>query len=334
MGEPYQHALTLQRLGSYISNDGKQVFYTPEAFSNTETWTNIPVIFAEAVAGMPIKHPDMGLVSTRSPLPDGFRYVGTINTVNIAPTGTPRMDGVITFTDDHAEQLAKLGKLAPSTGFYSDISPENGKNSWKIIGNVQPNHLLVFEEGACRNCYSNDNGAMFLNVKQETDIMEPETADTESKGWLKAIYEKLCNTKPDATEHVSKPEEKMENTINPEISALTAQIETLKAANVAISAEHEALKAATIKAQRDSEWTALKNTLPPAWVDAEHEAETRELAETSPLGFALKLTAFNTKIGNVKSAEGSCACSASEKEVMLANVKQQEEKIGYRPLEE
>ena len=44
-------------------------------------------------------------------------------------------------------------------------------------------------------------------------------------------------------------------------TGLTAQIETLKAANVAISAEHEALKAATIKAQRDSEWTALKNTL-------------------------------------------------------------------------
>ena len=334
MGEPYQHSLTLQRLGTYLTNDGKQVFYTPEAFTNTETWTNIPVIFAESVAGMPIRHPDMGLVSTRSPLPDGFRYVGTINSANIAPSGTPRMDGVITFTDDHAEQLAKLGKLAPSTGFYSDISPESGKNSWKIIGNVQPNHLLVFEEGVCPNCYSNDNGAMFLNVKQETNTMEPETADTESKGWLKAIYEKLCNTKPDVTEHDSKPEAKMENTINPEISALTAQIETLKAANVAISAENEALKAAAAKAQKDSEWAALKNTLPPAWVDAEHEAETRELAETSPLGFARKLTEFNAKIGNVKTAEGSCACSASEREVMLANVKQQEEKIGYRPLEE
>ena len=53
MGEPYQHSLTLQRLGTYLSNDGKQVFYTPEAFTNTETWTNIPVIFAESVAGMP-----------------------------------------------------------------------------------------------------------------------------------------------------------------------------------------------------------------------------------------------------------------------------------------
>lgn len=126
----------------------------------------------------------------------------------------------------------------------------------------------------------------------------------------------------------------MENTVNPEISALTAQIETLKAANVAISAEYEALKAETLKAQRDSEWTALKNTLPPAWIDAEHEAETRNLAETNPLGFALKLTTHNAKIGNVKSAEGSCACSASEKEVMLANVKKQEEIIGYRPLEE
>ena len=332
MGEPYQHVLTLQRLGTYLTNDGKQVFYTPEAFTNTESWTNIPVIFAESVAGMPIRHPDMDLVSTRSPLPDGFRYVGTINSATIASTGNPRMDGHITFTDDQTEQLAKQGKLAPSTGFWSDIMPEDGKNSWKITGNVRPNHLLVFEQGACPNCYSNDNGAMFLNVKQEP-IMEPEPADTESKGWLKAIYEKLCNTKPD-TESISKPEAKMENTVNPEISALTAQIETLKAANVAISAEYEALKAATIKAQRDSEWTALKNTLPPAWTDAEHEAETRKLAETSPLGFALKLTTHNAKIGNVKSAEGSCACSASEKEVMLANVKKQEEIIGYRPLEE
>ena len=250
MGGPYQHSLTLQRLGTYLTNDGKQVFYTPEAFSNTEAWTNIPVIFAEAVAGMPIKHPDMGLVSTRSQLPEGFRYVGTINSANIAPTGTPRMDGVITFTDDHAEQLAKLGKLAPSTGFYSDISPVSGKDSWKITGNVRPNHLLVFEQGACPNCYSNDNGAMFLNVKQETDIMEPETADTESKGLLKAIYEKLCNIKPDETEHDSKPEAKMETTIKPEISALTAQIETLKVAYVAISGENEALKAAADKATK------------------------------------------------------------------------------------
>ena len=122
------------------------------------------------------------------------------------------MDGLITFSDDHAEQLAKLGKLAPSTGFWSIYRPESGKKSWKITGNVRPNHLLVFEQGACPNCYSNDNGAMFLNVKQET-TMEPEPADTESKGWLKAIYEKLCNTKPDATEHISKPEEKMENTV-------------------------------------------------------------------------------------------------------------------------
>ena len=162
--------------------------------------------------------------------------------------------------------------------------------------------------------------------------MEPETADTESKGWLKAIYEKLCNTKPDATEHISKPEEKMENTVNPEISALTAQIETLKAANVAISAEHEALKAETIKAQRDSEWTALKNTLPPAWVDAEHEAETRELAETSPLGFALKLTAFNTKIGNVKSAEGSCACQGSAEDADKVYLENLEKKTGSKSI--
>ena len=28
MGEPYQHSLTLQRLGTYLSNDGKQVFYS------------------------------------------------------------------------------------------------------------------------------------------------------------------------------------------------------------------------------------------------------------------------------------------------------------------
>ena len=93
------------------------------------------------------------------------------------PTGTPRMDGLITFSDDHAEQLAKLGKLLGSGLIYR---PESGKNSWKITGNVRPNHLLVFEQGACPNCYSNDNGAMFLNVKQET-TMEPEPADTESK---------------------------------------------------------------------------------------------------------------------------------------------------------
>ena len=73
----------------------------------------------------------------------------------------------------------------------------------------------------------------------------------------KAIY--VCNTKPDNREL---------ETRGPLTRKSALQIETLKAANVAISAEHEALKAATIKAQRDSEWTALKNTLPPAWVDA------------------------------------------------------------------
>ena len=166
---------------------------------------------------------------------------------------------------------------------------------------------------ALPNCYSkNDNGiADVFKRKQEIPQWNPNQQIQNLKDGSKPFTRNSVTPNRMQQSTSRNQRRKWKIPFNPEISALTAQIETLKAANVAISAEHEALKAATIKAQRDSEWTALKNTLPPAWVDAEHEAETRNLAETSPLGFALKLTAFNTKkIGNVKSAEGSCACSA------------------------
>lgn len=344
--EPFYHTVVLNRLGVYHPHDGLDVFYSPESFTNADAWRGMPIIYAPS-DGDDISHPDFDAVTNRQ-LPPEFRYVGYIDYAYI-PDGTQRLEATCAITDAEVEQIARDGQLAPSSAFYADRIVE-GKTA-RIVGTITPNHLLVFRQGACPTCYSNDDGAMFLNHAQKETVPtgSPRTAsavqfrntteksetvdmDETEKGWLKQLYDKICvnNTQPEKT-----PEEKpMTNTAdNERIAALEAQIATLtntlaeRDATIAKSEEAEAQRA------RDAAWDQIKNTLPRGWL-GEQEAETRNEFENNKDAFYVKLMAHAAKMANSKRrAEGSCGCS-EEREAMLANISEVSAKTGFKIITE
>ena len=340
--EPFYHTVVLNRLGVYHPHDGLNVFYSPESFVNTDAWRGIPIIYAPS-DGDDISHPDFDAVTNRQ-LPPEFRYVGYIDYAYI-PDGTTRLEAGCAITDAEVEQLARDGQLAPSSAFYADRIVEGA--TARIVGTITPNHLLVFKQGVCPTCYSNDDGAMFLNRTEKVpaelratssvqfrNITEKtsETVDMDEteKGWLKQLYDKICceNT-------VEKtPEEKpMENTDSERIAALEAQVatltNTLKERDESIATfQQEAAQRA-----RDAAWDQIKNTLPRGWL-GEREAETRNEFENNKDAFYVKLMAHAAKMANSKRhAEGSCGCS-EEREAMMANINEVSAKTGFKIITE
>ena len=159
------HDVTLQRLGVFHQNNDHPVFYTPEHFAaTTDKWNGIPVIFTEARPRTGAEHPDFAAV-TAGNLPPGFRWCGSIRDARMTETGEPALKGAIMFDDPAITAMAKAGRLTLSTGFTSPEAPDDRQpGATRIAGPVNPNHVLVFERGACPNCYPNDAGAMFHNT--------------------------------------------------------------------------------------------------------------------------------------------------------------------------
>jgi hypothetical protein len=151
--------------------------------------------------------------------------------------------------------------------------------------------VLIFDRGACPNCYPNDNSARFENLKEEDDPM-----DEESKGMLKKILEKFENLKP--AEHV---QEEIKETMVDNTEELKNAVEERDA----LKAKIEAMENAAILKEKEAAWTEMKNILPEGWLGAK-EAETRKEFEANPAAFAVKATKFNAENATAeKSAEGS-----------------------------
>ena len=339
--EPFYHTVVLNRLGVYHPHDGLDVFYSPESFVNTAAWRGIPIIYAPS-DGDDISHPDFDAVTNRQ-LPPEFRYVGYIDYAYI-PDGTTRLEAGCAITDAEVEQLARDGQLAPSSAFYADRIVEG--TTARIVGTVTPNHLLVFKQGACPTCYSNDDGAMFLNhmaspaasqagssvkfrnvtekVSETVDMNETE------KGWLKQLYDKICC---ENTVEKTPEETPMENTDSERIAALEAQVaaltNTLKERDESIATfQQEAAQRA-----RDAAWEQIKNTLPKGWL-GEKEAETRADFENNKDAFYVKLMAHAAKYANAKhGANGSCGCN-EVREAVMANLAEVEKSTGFKIIPE
>ncbi len=330
-GEPFYHSIILNRIAVYHPHDGRQVFYSPESFSNVESWRDIPVIYADTIDGRDISHPDFDAV-TNHQLPEGFRYVGKIEQAYAPQEGTPRIEATISITDIDVEALARNGQLAPSTGFYADMVSDGETD--RIVGFVTPNHLLVFKQGACPTCWSNDDGAMlmntgsrvvFTNVKTETEnIMD---SDSETKGWVKQLYEKFCvNTKTEETPMT-------DNSQTERIAALEAQIATLKNTIAERDATIAKSEADAAQRARDAAWEQIKNTLPKGWL-GEKESETRAKFENSKDIFYAELMAHTAKFANSKrTAEGSCGCT-EVREAVMANLADVEKHTGFKIITE
>ncbi len=314
------HDVTLQRLNVYHRNNGRSVYYDATHFAPTvERWNAAPVIYVETNPGEPAEHPRFEDVLAGT-LPPKFRVVGNVSTAHLAEAGEPALKGAIAFTDKAIEAKAKAHTLSLSTGLASPEVPDPRlPGATRIAGQVTPNHVLVFDRGACPNCYPNDSGAMFHNLQQESDM------DDESKGLLRGILDAL---KREPTQHVNLTE--FEN-LKKELDAAKAQ--TAELAN--LKQEIETLKAAKATSEKDAKWGAMKTNLPAGWL-GDKEAATRTEFEADPGTFALKLIAFKNTQPAATAAEGAGVAGTpgdggDKDEVQFKNLAQDfEKKFGIR----
>jgi hypothetical protein len=286
------HDVTLQRLDVYHRNNGGYVFYDSKHFAPTvDHWNTVPVIYVETEPGKPAEHPRFEDV-VASTLPAKFRKVGSVSAAHLTETGEKVLKGAIVFSDPAIAAKANAGELSLSTGLASPEAPDPRlPGATRIAGPVTPNHILVFDRGACPNCYPNDSGAMFHNLQ------EPDMPDDETKGLLKTIADALTRREPAPVQHVNLTE--FEN-LKKELE--TAKAQTAELAN--LKQELETLKAEKATAEKDAKWNAMKANLPEGWLGAK-EPETRKEFEADPGAFALKLIQFKSNLPGEKPAEGS-----------------------------
>ena len=286
------HDVTLQRLDVYHRNNGGYVFYDAKHFAPTaDRWNAVPVIYVETGPGEPAEHPQFKDVITRT-LPAKFRTVGSVSAAHLTETGEKVLKGAIAFSDPAIAAKANAGELSLSTGLASPEAPDPRlPGATRIAGPVTPNHVLVFDRGACPNCYPNDSGAMFHNL-QELDM-----PDDETKGLLKRIADALTKT----------PEPPQQYNNLAEIENLKKELETAKAQTaelVNLKQELETLKAEKATAEKDARWTTMKANLPAGWL-GEKEGSTRKEFETAPAAFLAKFAEFKNTQPGAKGAEGS-----------------------------
>ena len=304
------HDVTLQRLDVYHRNNGGYVFYDAKHFAPTaDRWNAVPVIYVETGPGEPAEHPQFKDVVTRT-LPAKFRTVGSVSAAHLTETGEKVLKGAIAFSDPAIAAKANAGELSLSTGLASPETPDPRlPGATRIAGPVTPNHVLVFDRGACPNCYPNDSGAMFHNLQ------EPDMPDDETKGLLKRIADALTKT-PEPPQQYNNLAE-IEG-LKKDLAAANAKITEM--ANLIKPPEQKGdkpdeekenlkkeladLKAAQAKKDADAAWSAVKVNLPEGWL-GEKEGSTRKEFETAPAAFLAKFAEFKNTQPGAKGAEGS-----------------------------
>ena len=151
-----RHEVILQQLNRQIG----QLFYPVENFEpDISKWEGTPIVFG------PI-HPELKEFET-DPVAElarvGGRIVGHIRNPRVVMTGHPRLMGDMEFTDGgEMAELVSQGKLSLSTAFFCKVSND------RIMGNVRPNHVLVFTETG--NTLPKDLGSMILNAYQNGEF--------------------------------------------------------------------------------------------------------------------------------------------------------------------
>jgi len=203
---------------------------------------------------------------------------------HLTETGEKVLKGAITFSDPAIAAKANAGELSLSTGLASPEAPDPRlPGATRIAGPVTPNHVLVFDRGACPNCYPNDSGAMFHNLQ------EPDMPDDETKGLLKRIADALTKTPEPPQQHNNLAE--IEG-LKKDLAAANAKIAEM--ANLIKPPEQKGdkpdeekenlkkeladLKAAQAKKDADAKWSAVKVNLPKGWAWREKKRRPANLS--------------------------------------------------------
>jgi regulator of replication initiation timing len=296
------HDITLQRLDIYLPYagvSGGKLKYNIDNFEGTEdAWNRTLAVFVPP--GIPIQHVDHAAF-VRDPHGEarrlGFRIAGHHENTRVITNGPgePRVSTQAVFTDPEADQLAREGKLSPSSGFDADIVPDG-----YMAGQVIPNHVLYFLRNE-KTAFStpatpNDMGAMVNNLSQENTMPDEE---------VKGMFSKILET-------VTPKENPLKATVdnlNAEIAKRDAQINTLTEENAALKVEKTALdnlRAEQEKSRKDGQWTQIKNLYKPGlFHKKEDEDKLRTEFEKDPVAFQL------ANVGNLQTAKPQAAQGAS-----------------------
>jgi len=291
------HDITLQRLDTLLPYAGVasgKLKYSVDNFAGTEqAWDRTLAVFVPE--GIPAQHVDHTAFA-RDPHGEarrlGFRIAGHHSNTRVISNGPgePRVVTTAVFTDPEVDQLAREGKLSPSSGFDARILPEG-----LMDGKVQPNHVLYFHRNA-KTVFGtpatpNDPGAMVNNLSEGTMADDPEV-----KGMLSFIK--------DAVTPKENPLQKTVDNLTADLTAKDAQIAALKTENEALKADKQALdnlRAEEAKKKEDEEWAQVKNLHQPGLFHKDKEAIEREAYTKNKAGWLM------AHVGNLQTAKATPA---------------------------
>lgn len=203
------HHAILQRLDTPVDYGTHSVIHSRGPFvESAQYWENIPVVYADATITKG-HHPSFDDVDDDT-LPKGYTVVGHIHNPIITGTGAYRLEADVDIDDKYSDvaDLANAGGLALSTAF-SCQKIQCGKDKrrhplYSLRGQLRPNHVLLFRQGATPDCYGRDNAAMFVNsaadtgtaveddeIYQESVTMDSTTELRGIRGLLQSISDKI-----------------------------------------------------------------------------------------------------------------------------------------------
>jgi hypothetical protein len=270
-------------------------------------WKGIPLVYAK-------EHPDPKLFATD---PEAAlkkvkgKIVGEVVNAWVERTGHPRAMAQFAFSDDNILKLKEAGKLSHSTSFSARL---DGK---KVMGEVLPNHVLVFEEGP--DDMPKDHGAFILNKQDKCpqvicnkvkelpfagftdweDCMakQSEKYDEETAkkvcGKLKAKFEGKTPTTEEVDAEMkeiltatSKEEDKMTKELEQKIEILNKETAEKDSKIKELQQKVEEFE----KDKADREWVSMKGKLPVGMIHKpEDEAALRKEWDENPKAFAYRI---------------------------------------------
>jgi hypothetical protein len=162
------HTVILDRLDFWNYNNGEMVYYDSKAFEKAiPTIENEPIIFAR-------KHAKNSIVNLN--LEDALKevdgkVVGTVKTVSINNTGSPKLLADVDVTDSEVNDMINDGKIYLSHAFDGYLDAQ------KRIYGIDGNHVLFYPTDT--GIPPGDRLATFLNQGIKPQILEGEIHTTE-----------------------------------------------------------------------------------------------------------------------------------------------------------
>jgi len=267
------HDVILQGLDQSLEYSGQKVNYPVDPFrTSQDDWNGIKAVYVPSGKHIPTaafnSNPKEALEAY------GGKIVGEFQNSQVITAGKARLQSQAHITDDEIEAAIMEGKISLSSAF-------NAAGTNAIQSPIIPSYVLLFDKDVAN---PRDKTSMFLNTEntsEDTDMADEAVKISELKRDLsdeKATTERL-NTETKAQDA--------------QIVELTGTVERLNSEAIDAKTENESLKTQLtefMNAKAESDWNALKATLPPGLVaKPEDEKALRELMNTDVLAYTMKI---------------------------------------------